>query len=72
LGVIDHVSSPTFSLLNCYHTTPGSDFDQVVHIDLYRISTEEEAYRAGIEEYFYSNAPLSGGMAAESFRFITR
>ncbi|NBO49276.1 MAG: tRNA (adenosine(37)-N6)-threonylcarbamoyltransferase complex ATPase subunit type 1 TsaE [Chitinophagia bacterium] len=56
LGVIDHVSSPTFSLLNCYHTTPVSDFDQVVHIDLYRISTEEEAYRAGIEEYFYSNA----------------
>jgi tRNA threonylcarbamoyladenosine biosynthesis protein TsaE len=56
LGVIDHVSSPTFSLLNIYHTTPGSVYDQVVHIDLYRISNEVEALRAGIEEYFYTSA----------------
>lgn len=56
LGVIDSVSSPTFSLLNIYRTSSGSRCSEIVHIDLYRISNEEEAVRAGIEEYVYSNA----------------
>ena len=56
LGVIDTVTSPTFSILNVYQTEPGSRYAQIVHADLYRISSEEEAVRAGIEEYFYGNA----------------
>jgi tRNA threonylcarbamoyladenosine biosynthesis protein TsaE len=52
LGVLDNVSSPTFSLVNEYHTTNN---DKVFHFDFYRIDHEEEALDMGIEEYFYSN-----------------
>lgn len=52
LQVNDNVSSPTFSLVNEYHT---SDNDIVYHFDFYRIDHEEEALDMGIEEYFYSN-----------------
>lgn len=53
LGVLDNVSSPTFSLVNEYHTTNG---EKVFHFDFYRIDDEEEALDMGIEEYFYSNS----------------
>jgi tRNA threonylcarbamoyladenosine biosynthesis protein TsaE len=52
LGVKDAVSSPTFSLVNEYHTLEN---DIVFHFDFYRISTEEEALDMGIEEYLYQN-----------------
>jgi len=52
LEVIDTVSSPTFSLINEYHTKKGS---KVYHFDFYRIVKEEEVLDIGIEEYFYSN-----------------
>jgi tRNA threonylcarbamoyladenosine biosynthesis protein TsaE len=52
LGVNDNVSSPTFSLVNEYHSTKGA---KVYHFDFYRINKEEEALDMGIEEYFYSN-----------------
>lgn len=51
LGVIDNVSSPTYSLVNEYHSTNGS---KIFHFDFYRINKEEEALDMGIEEYFYS------------------
>jgi len=53
LGVLDNVSSPTFSLVNEYHTTNS---DKVFHFDFYRIDNEVEALDMGIEEYFYSNS----------------
>lgn len=52
LGVEDTVSSPTFSLVNEYHSKKGT---KVYHFDFYRIEDEEEAMDMGIEEYFYSN-----------------
>lgn len=52
LGISDNVSSPTFSLVNEYHTKKGT---KVFHFDFYRIDHEEEAMDMGIEEYFYSN-----------------
>ena len=52
LKVEDNVSSPTFSLVNEYHTTTD---DIVYHFDFYRIDDEEEALDMGVEEYFYSN-----------------
>lgn len=52
LGVLDNVSSPTFSLVNEYHT---SNSDKVYHFDFYRIDDEVEALDMGVEEYFYSN-----------------
>ncbi len=56
MGVIDNVSSPTFSLMNLYKTSPGARYQDIVHIDFYRIADEQEAIRAGIEEYLYSGA----------------
>lgn len=51
LGVEDHMSSPTFALVNIYE---GRDMD-IFHIDLYRIEDEEEALQMGIEEYLYGD-----------------
>ena len=47
LGVVDEVSSPTFSLVNEYESN-------VYHFDLYRIQSEEELYDIGYEDYFFS------------------
>ena len=52
LGVTDNISSPTFSLVNEYHSSKS---EKVYHFDFYRIDKEEEAMDMGIEEYFYSN-----------------
>jgi tRNA threonylcarbamoyladenosine biosynthesis protein TsaE len=52
LGSFDNVSSPTFSLVNEYHTING---DKVYHFDFYRIYNENEALDMGAEEYFYSD-----------------
>jgi tRNA threonylcarbamoyladenosine biosynthesis protein TsaE len=53
LGVRDVTSSPTFSLVNEYHTEKD---ELLFHFDFYRIEKEEEAYDMGIEEYFDRNA----------------
>jgi len=53
LGVLDNVSSPTFSLVNEYHSTTG---EKIYHFDFYRINSEEEAMDMGVEEYFYSKS----------------
>jgi tRNA threonylcarbamoyladenosine biosynthesis protein TsaE len=49
IGVLDNISSPTFSLVNEYQT---SKEEKVFHFDFYRIEDEEEALDMGIEEYF--------------------
>lgn len=56
LGVKENVSSPTFSLINVYSFQSNSSFKEVVHIDLYRLSGEEEAMRAGIDEYIHGGS----------------
>lgn len=53
LGIEDVASSPTFSLVNEYHTSKN---EIVYHFDFYRIEDENEAYDIGIEDYFYSGA----------------
>lgn len=53
LGILDNISSPTFSLVNEYQTSKG---EKVFHFDFYRIEEEEEAFDIGIEEYFDSDA----------------
>ena len=50
-GVTDEVSSPTFSLVNEYHT---HDNKIIYHFDFFRINSIEEVYDIGYEEYFYS------------------
>jgi len=51
LGVTDTMSSPTFSLVNEYHTSSG---EIIYHFDLYRIKQESEAMDMGIDDYLYS------------------
>ena len=51
LGVIENVSSPTFSIIHEYQ---AENNEIIYHIDLYRLNTEKEAYIAGIEECLYS------------------
>ena len=52
LGVLDHTSSPTFSIVNEYDSTSGT----IYHFDFYRLKNEVEALDMGYEEYFYSGA----------------
>lgn len=49
LGVEEHTSSPTFSLVNEYR---GRLNQVIFHFDFYRIRSEAEAMDMGIEEYF--------------------
>ena len=51
LEVEDHVSSPTFSIVNEYSS---KRIGTLYHFDFYRIEDEREALDIGIEDYFYS------------------
>lgn len=54
LGVKDHVSSPTFSLVNTYHIPTANPASTLLyHIDLYRLAGEAEAADAGIDELLF-------------------
>ena len=46
LGVTDTMSSPTFSVVNEYHT---NDNKIIYHFDLYRIKNIEECFDLGME-----------------------
>jgi len=52
LKVEDAISSPTFSLVNEYHSITG---EKIYHFDFYRIEDENEAYDIGFEDYLDSN-----------------
>lgn len=51
IGINNIVSSPTFTLLNEYHT----DSNTIFHFDFYRIKEPKEIFELGFEEYFYSD-----------------
>ena len=53
LGVVDIVTSPTFSIVNHYHTLEG---ETVYHFDFYRLDNEKEAFDMGYEEYFFGDS----------------
>lgn len=46
----DDISSPTFSIVNEYHSALGTIF----HFDFYRIESLDEAFDFGVEEYLFS------------------
>lgn len=52
LDVKDAISSPTFSIVNEYHSSSDK---KIYHFDFYRINSQSEAFDMGYEEYFYSN-----------------
>lgn len=51
MQVEDNIQSPTFSIVNEYHSVNG---EIIYHFDFYRMKNEEEALDFGVEEYFYS------------------
>lgn len=51
MGVREMVTSPTFAIINEYHTDRGGI---VYHFDFYRINKLEEVFDFGYEDYFYS------------------
>ena len=51
LNVTDNVTSPTFSIINEYHTSSG---EMIYHFDFYRINNINEALSIGVSEYFDS------------------
>jgi tRNA threonylcarbamoyladenosine biosynthesis protein TsaE len=53
LGVEDNINSPTFSLVNEYHSNNNL---KLFHFDFYRIENEEEVLNIGIDDYFNQNA----------------
>lgn len=51
LGVMNTVSSPTFSIVNEYRDREGKT---IYHFDFYRLKSEAEAYDIGVDEYLES------------------
>lgn len=52
LGVIETVTSPTYSIIQEYSLLNN---EIIFHIDLYRIKNEREAMNAGVEDCLNSN-----------------
>lgn len=48
LGVKEPISSPTFTIVNCYDGKLP-----IYHFDVYRIEDSDEMYEIGFEEYIY-------------------
>ncbi len=53
MGIESPEGSPTYSLVNTYDSPY---FGEVMHFDVYRLNSAEEALDAGIEEMLYSGA----------------
>jgi len=53
LGVLENVSSPTFSIINEYRAPSG---EPLFHFDFYRLEKPEEAAAIGVEEYFITGS----------------
>ncbi|MFQ5428298.1 MAG: tRNA (adenosine(37)-N6)-threonylcarbamoyltransferase complex ATPase subunit type 1 TsaE [Thermodesulfobacteriota bacterium] len=52
LAIRGHVKSPSFNILNIYEGMARRF--PLYHIDLYRLSGENDFFEAGLEEYIYS------------------
>lgn len=48
LGSTDYISSPTYTIANFYNIPSGS----VLHMDAYRLESQEEFRDLGLDEYF--------------------
>ncbi len=51
LGITEHITSPTFTIVNEYHSGRLPFY----HFDVYRIGDVEEMFEIGYEEYFYGD-----------------
>ncbi|MBK1811398.1 tRNA (adenosine(37)-N6)-threonylcarbamoyltransferase complex ATPase subunit type 1 TsaE [Clostridium sp. YIM B02505] len=51
LNVQEYITSPTFNIVNEYHSGRLSLF----HFDVYRVSDPDEIYEIGFDEYIFGN-----------------
>lgn len=56
MGIDEHITSPTFTIVNEYDGDLAKGLVPLYHFDVYRISDEEEMYDIGYEEYFFGKA----------------
>jgi len=55
-GAEEHVSSPSFVILNRYEGKDKSSQELLIyHLDLYRVKSLDEIYDLGFEEFFYGD-----------------
>ena len=54
LGSLDEVSSPTFSLVHEYRSTP-----KLYHFDMYRVTSFDDLYSTGFFDYLETGAILA-------------
>lgn len=50
LGICENITSPTFTLLNEYNGKT-----KLYHFDMYRLTSKDDAYELGFEDYFKKN-----------------
>lgn len=50
LGITEHITSPTFTIINVYEGRLN-----FYHFDVYRIDDPDELYELGYEEYFFGD-----------------
>lgn len=55
LGITEHVSSPTFTIVQEYPCQKGI----LYHLDLYRIDSTEAALAFGVDEFLYDKSAYS-------------
>ena len=67
LGVIDTMSSPTYSIVNEYDTNKSG---KVYHFDLYRLKSPNELLDLGFEEYVSSDNYLFIEWPAMAISFL--
>lgn len=51
LGITDHITSPTFTIVNEY----DSGRLKLFHFDVYRVSDPDEIYAIGFDDYIFSD-----------------
>lgn len=51
LGITEHITSPTFNIVNEYH----SGRLNLYHFDVYRVNDPDEIYAIGFDEYIFGN-----------------
>ncbi|PIR78640.1 MAG: tRNA (adenosine(37)-N6)-threonylcarbamoyltransferase complex ATPase subunit type 1 TsaE [Candidatus Magasanikbacteria bacterium CG10_big_fil_rev_8_21_14_0_10_36_16] len=52
LGISDDIVSPTFTLMNVYEIqNPKSKIQNLIHIDTYRLESEDNLIEIGVEDY---------------------
>lgn len=51
LGCDEHISSPTYGYVKEYETDKA---EIILHFDVYRLNSEDEAYDLGLEDQIYS------------------